>query len=106
MGQLFLVELERHLGHVRNELADCPAIGSDSQLLVGQHLFQFHSIDDGKDPLQQRLGNFKSDEVMVLVGRVAILGHLQRVESEFGFEMRGFVLRVLHDGPYFARSLG
>jgi len=48
----------------------------------------------GESPLQQRLGHLEPDEIVILLRRVAILGHLHRVEPEFRLQMRGVVLRV------------
>ena len=90
------MKLEGDLGHAGDKLADRPAVRSDGQIFVGKDFFQFHSVHDGKRPFKQRLRDLKSDEVVVLVRCIAILGDLESVESEFGFQMRGLVLRVVH----------
>ena len=71
-----------------------------------QNIFQLDSVNDWKRALEQRLGDLKSDEIVVLLRRVAILGDLHHVESELRLQMRGVVLRVPTELPYFARNLG
>ena len=43
---------------------------------MGKHVFQFHSVDDRKGPLQQGLGHLESDEVVVLLRGITILRDL------------------------------
>ena len=86
--------LQRDLGHLRNQPADRETIRADGQILVGKHVFQFHSVDHGKDPLQQGLGHLESDEIVVLLRRVTILRHLRHVEPELSFQMCGLVLGI------------
>ena len=86
--------LQRDLGHFRDQPADGETIGTDREILVRKHIFQLHSVHDGKDPLQQGLGHLESDEIVVLLRGVTILRDLHRVESELCFQMCGLVLRI------------
>ena len=88
--------LQRDLGHLRDQPADRETIRTHCQILVGQHVFQLHSVHDGKGPLQQGLGHLESDEIMVLLRRIAILRDLYRVEPKLYFQMRRLVLRIPH----------
>src|SRR5579859_429420 len=67
---------------------------TDREILVRQHIFQFHSIYNWKGPLEQWFGDLEPDEIVVLLRRIAILGDLHHVESKLRFQMCGFVLRV------------
>jgi len=86
--------LQRDLGHFRDQPADGVTIRTDGEVRVGQHVFQFQSIDDREDTLQQALGHLESNEVMVLLRSITIVRYLHGVEAKLGFQVRGFVLRV------------
>ncbi len=103
---LFLVRPQRHLRHVWNQRAHGVAKRADGQVFVRQHIFQLHSVHHGKHPFKQVLGNFETDEVVILLRRVALLGDLRHVESEFRANVRGLVLRVKNNGPEFGAKLG
>ena len=49
------MDLQRHLGHLRNQPADRETVGADGQVFVCQHVFQFQSIHHREGPLQQGL---------------------------------------------------
>ena len=59
-----------------------------------QHVLQLHSIHDGKHAFEKLFGYLEADEVVILLRRVTLLGDLRHVESEFGANVRGLVLRV------------
>ena len=88
------MDLQRHLGHLWNQPADRETIGADGQVLVRQHVFQFQAVHDREGPLQQGLRYFESDEIVVLLRRIAVFRHLRHVEPELGFQMRGLVLGI------------
>ncbi len=83
------------LGHFRNQPTDTETIRADRQVRVRKHVFQLHSVNDRKDPLQQGLGHFKPDEIVVLLRRITILRHLHHVEPELRLQMGRLVLRIL-----------
>src|SRR6266853_223005 len=56
--------------------------------------------------LQQRLGHLEADEIVILLGRVAILRDLHHVESEFCLQMRGVVLRIPDEIAVFRPQFG
>ena len=77
---------ERDLGHLRNQPADGKTIRTHREVLVGEHVFQFDSVHDGEDPLQQWFGHLESNEIVVLLRRITIFCDLHGVEPEFGFQ--------------------
>jgi len=56
--------------------------------------------------LQQRLGHLEADEIVILLGRVAILRDLHYVESEFCLQMCGVVLRIPDEIAVFRPQFG
>ena len=99
------MRLKRDLGHLRNQPADGETIGANRQVLVRQHVLQLQPIDNWKDPLQQRLRDLESDEIVVLLRRITILRHLQRVESKLRLQVRRFVLRIANGDAIFRSQL-
>ena len=97
------MSLQRDLGHPRNHPADREAVRTHRHILVGQHVFQLHSVDDGKDPFQQGLGHLESDEVVVLLRGIAIFRDLHGIKAELRFQVRGLVLGI-PDGLAILRS--
>ncbi len=85
---------QRDFGHFRDHPADREAVRADRQVLMCQHILQFHSVNDRESPLQKRLRHLKPDEIVILLRGIAILRHLHHVESELRLQMRGVVLRV------------
>jgi len=49
---VFLVRLQRHLRHLRDQPAHRPTVGSNRQIFVRDHVFEFDSIDNRKRTLQ------------------------------------------------------
>jgi hypothetical protein len=98
--------LQGDLGHLRNQPADSETIRTHRQILMGKHVFQLHSVHHGKDPLQQGLGHFESDEIVVLLRGVTILRDLHRVEPDSVFKCAVLSCAYRTDLPNLARSLG
>ena len=59
-----------------------------------KHVFQLHSVYNGKDPLQKGLGHLESNEIVVLLRGITILRDLDCVEPKFCFQVRRFILRI------------
>jgi hypothetical protein len=92
--QILPMDLKRHLGHLWNQLAYEIAVGANCQVLMRQNVFQLQSINNWKNSLQQWLRNLKSNEVVVLFGRITIFRHLPGIESKLGLQVRRFVLGI------------
>ena len=76
MDQLLFVCFESDLSHLRNDTAYSETIGTNCQILVLEHVFQFQTIYNRKDPLQQRHRDLEADKIVILAWRITILGDL------------------------------
>ena len=99
------MRLQRHLSHLRNQPADKEAIGTNRHVFMCEHVLQIQSIDNGKDPLQQRFRDLESYVIVILRGRITILRHLQCVESEFRLQVRGRILGITNGVAIFCAQL-
>src|SRR5713226_5962280 len=52
---VFLMGLQRDLGHLRDQPADGETIGTDGEVFMSKHTFYLQAVDDREDSLQQRL---------------------------------------------------
>ena len=99
------MRLKRNLGHLRNQAADRETIRANRQVLVRQHILQFKPIDHWEDPLQQRLRDLKSYEIVELLRRISILRYLHCVESKLRLQMRRRVLGIANGVAIFRSQL-
>ena len=95
------MHLERDLGHLRNQTTNGKAIRTNRQILMREHVFQLQSVDNRKYPIEQRLRDFETYEVVILFRRITILCHLQCIESKLGLQMRGRVVGIAYGSAIF-----
>src|SRR5437868_11032748 len=81
----------RHRG---NYFADRPPVCTNCQIDIREHVIRRNAVGLGECSLQQRLGNLKADEIVILVGGEASLGHLHDVEAELCADVRFGILCV------------
>ena len=81
-------------------------VAAHRQVQALKHVFQFEPVGFGKRAFQEGLGHLKPDEIVIRLGGVIAPRHLQHVEAEFGFQVRGGVLRVRHRVAVLLGQLG
>src|SRR5258708_36860245 len=75
-------------GHFGDKLAHSTAETTDGQVFVAaKHFVEAQSVRLLKGSFEQRRRYLEADEVMVAVGRVAVLGHLDHVESKLSADV-------------------
>src|SRR5205807_5519808 len=74
------------------------------------NISELDAVGFEEGPLQNRLGNLEPDEVVVCVGRIAVLGDLHDIKTKLGSNVGLWTLRVSNDrtvfGPQFGEFLG
>ena len=81
-------------------------IGPDGEIDVQEYLFQPHSIGILKRPVEQELGDLKSDELLVRGGSIAALGCLKNVESELCLGVGNRIVGISHQLAVLQPKLG
>ena len=71
-----------------------------------KHVLQLHAIHDGKHAFEKLFRYLEADEVVILLWRVTLLGHLRHVEAEFRANVRRLVLRIKNEGAKLGAKLG
>ena len=84
---LVLFEVPGDAGSLGNQFADVAAIRAKRALFVEQHFLQLQAVGFAERLIENRTGNFKTNEVMVAVRSVAFLGDLQNVEAKLGLHV-------------------
>src|SRR5206468_9214675 len=78
---------QRDLRHLWDDTADAKAKASNGQILSFQQIIHPYAVSIAKGALEQVLGNFEANEVVILFGNVPAFRDLQHVEAEFGFQV-------------------
>ncbi len=94
MLQFVPFDQQSDLRHLRDDLADASAIGSDGKLFFRHYVGQLQSVGVVKGALQQRGGDLKSDEIVIVLRCIAALRDLQDIKAKLSFQM-GFVIDVV-----------
>src|SRR5207245_8330560 len=92
--------------HPRNNYADTTAIASDSQVHSPEYILELQVISLKESAFQQRPRNLESNEVVIAIGCVPVLGNLHHIKSEFGANVRFGVVRVGDLLAIFLRQAG
>src|SRR5437667_10067910 len=103
---------QRNSRHLRNEFADTTAIAPDSQVHIPEYILELQVISLEEGAFQQRPRDLESDEVVIAVGGVPVLGNLHHVKPAFRANVRlgrvgGGDLRAIflsRDGGYNGHS--
>src|SRR5487761_994886 len=69
-----------HPGHLRNHVADAITKRPDGKVVLGDYGGQVKGIGVLESSLKQRLRDFESDVIVIVVRGVMALGHLQDIE--------------------------
>src|SRR5437588_9778052 len=85
---------QRNSRHLRNEFADTTAIAPDSQVHIPEYILELQVISLEEGAFQQRPRDLESDEVVIAVGGVPVLGNLHHVKPEFRANVRFGIVRV------------
>ena len=86
--------------------ADGAAEGSDGQILFGQDVGERNAVSVLKSALQDGLGNFEADEIVIAVGSVAIFGDLGYVEAKLSADVGFGILLIGDDRAVFFAEFG
>src|SRR5207253_10549499 len=97
---------QRNSRHLRNEFADTTAIASDSQVHIPEYILELQVISLKESAFQQRPRNLESNEVVIAIGCVPVLGNLHHIKSEFGANVRFGVVGVGELLAIFFRLVG
>src|SRR5690349_5096610 len=90
---------QRNSRHLRNEFPDATAIAPDSQVHVTKYILELQVVGLKESAFQQRLRDLESNEVVVTIGGVPVLGNLDHVKPEFRANVR---FRIVGVGDFFA----
>src|SRR5205814_10047580 len=93
-------------GHLGNNPADASAIASDSEIDVAKNIFEFQIVGFEECAFEQRPGNFKAYEVMIVIGGVTVLRDLHHIEPELSLNVRLGIVGVSDVRPELPRQLG
>ena len=95
MHQVLLVGLQRDLRHSWDQAADRETIRTHRKILVKlSTVFQPHSVNHGEGAFEQRFGDLESDEIVVLLRSITILGDLHGIEAELDLQVGCLILRI------------
>ncbi len=97
---------QRDLRHLGNDAADAEAEASDSQVFCFEQIICADTVSVAKGAVQQVLGNFEANEVVILFGNVPAFRDLQHVEAEFGFQVSRRVFLERDQLAKFGAQLG
>jgi len=82
------------------------AVRTQSFVFVQEHVFQFQPISLVERLIENRAGNFESDEIVIAVRRVTLASDLENVEPKFGLHMREPPVLIRNAIAVFFRRLG
>src|SRR5713226_3040218 len=77
-----------------NDGADSVAVRADDIVEVAEKRPERHGVDFLKGALQQGCGHLETNEIMIIVRRVPLLGDLEDVKAEFRSQMRSRIVFV------------
>ena len=82
------------------------AIAADSQIHTTKNARHLDRVCSCERSFQNRLGNFKTDEVVISFGRVVSLGCLVHIEAKLHLRVRGGLILIGNDRSVFPCQFG
>src|SRR5204863_627810 len=86
-NQLIVTRKQCNPRHLWNEFADAAAVAADCHVYIPKNVLELQIIGLKESAFQQWPRNLESNEVVITVGGVAVLRHLDHVNSEFSANM-------------------
>ncbi len=81
-------------------------VGSECEVFIQKYARHLERIGLDECSLEQRLGDFEADEIVISFGREVALGHLPHIEREFHFQVRSWIVTIRDRSAEFAAQLG
>jgi hypothetical protein len=82
------------------------AIAADRQINTDEDIRKVDAVGSGERPLQDWLGYFKSDELVICVRCVVPFSDLIDIKTKFDLRVCGWLLIIGDDGSILLRELG
>src|SRR6516225_2810625 len=95
-----------HLCHFWDYTADAKSVSLNCQIIKPEQFVRLDAVRIKEATLKQRLGNLESDEIVILLRNVALLGDLHDIEAELGFQVGVAVVFVSDYRTIFGAQLG